>query len=79
MGDRKRTGKAERDTRNRGLQEEEKRQHDPEKRTPHQAIEQDAPEQERPGTPAEDNEQDIAHLENPPQADGPRERSNDSV
>ncbi|HEX2167028.1 MAG TPA: hypothetical protein VHG09_07275 [Longimicrobiales bacterium] len=79
MNDRNRTPDAERDTRNRGLQEEEKRQHDPEKRTPHRAIEQDAPEQERPTTPDEESNEDIAQLENPPQAEGPRERNNDAV
>lgn len=70
---------AERETRNRGLQEEDERQHDPDKRTPHRAIEQSAPEQERPTTPDEEANEDIAQLENPPQAEGPRERSNDGV
>lgn len=70
---------AERATRNRGLQEEDKRQHDPDKRTPHRAIDQDAPEAERLTTPAEEHDEDIAQLENPPQAEGPRERSNNSV
>lgn len=72
-------GEAERETRNRGLQEEDRRQHEPDERTPHRAVEQDAPEQERPTTPDEEQDQDIAELENPPQAEGPRERSNDAV
>jgi hypothetical protein len=67
---------AESEARNRGLQEEEKRLRDPEQRPPHGALETDASEPERPETPQEVNEQDIAHLENPPQAEGPRERSN---
>lgn len=79
MADQNRTSRAERDTRNRALQEEDRRQHDPDKRTPHRATEQDAPEQERVTTPDESSEQDIARLENPPQAEGPRERSNDAV
>ena len=79
MSDTKRPAEAERETRNRGLQEEEKRQHDPSKRTPHRAVEQTAPEAERPATPAEEQSQDISQLENPPQAEGPRERNNDAV
>lgn len=70
---------AERETRNRGLKEEEKRLRDPESRPPHSAMETDASEPERPVTPQEKNEQDVAHLENPPQAEGPRERNNDAV
>ena len=66
-------------TRNRGLKEEDKRLHDPDKRTPHRAVEQDAPEQERMTTPQEDEGQSIDQLENPPQAEGPRERNNDAV
>lgn len=79
MTDSKRTSEAERETRNRGLQEEDKRQHDPDKRTPHRAVEQGAPEPERPPTPDEERSEDIAQLENPPQAEGPRERSNEGV
>lgn len=79
MTDQNRTPESEKETRNRGLQEEDKRQHDPDKRTPHRAVEQDAPEQERPTTPDETQNEDIAQLENPPQAEGPRERSNDGV
>lgn len=75
----KRASSAERETRNRGLEEESRRQQDPAKRTPHRAADQDSPEPERPMTPAEEQEQDIAHLENPPQAEGPRERNNDAV
>lgn len=76
--DRSRT-EAERKTRNRGLQEKDDRQHDPDKRTPHRAVEQSAPEQERLTTPDEDANEDIAQLENPPQAEGPREKNNDAV
>jgi hypothetical protein len=65
--------------RNRGLAEEEKRLRDPEQRPPRRAVEQDAPEPERATTPQEDEEQAIAQLENPPQAEGPRERNNDAV
>jgi hypothetical protein len=79
MSDRERTPDAERTTRNKGLQETEKRQHDPDKRTPHRAVEKDAPEQEHAVTPDEKSDQDMAHLENPPQSDGPRERSNNGV
>ena len=70
---------AERETRNRGLQEEDKRQHDPDKRTPHRAIEQETPEPERMTRQDEEADEDIAQLENPPQAEGPREKSNDAV
>lgn len=79
MADTERTPDAERTTRNRGLQETEKRQHDPDQRAPHRAVEQDAPEQERKVTPDEKSDQDIAQLENPPQSEGPRERSNNGV
>jgi hypothetical protein len=70
---------AERDARNRGLQEEEKRLHDADQRPPHSDMETDASEPERPVNTQEVEDDDIARLENPPQADGPRERSNDSV
>jgi hypothetical protein len=70
---------AERATRNRGLTEEEQRLHDPDARPPRSKIESDASEPERPTTPAEQSEEDIAHLENPPQTEGPRERSNEGV
>jgi hypothetical protein len=79
MTERQDGSEAERETRNRGLRDEEERQHDPEKRPPHRAIEQDAPEPERPTTPDEDSAEDIAQLENPPQTEGPRERSNKGV
>jgi hypothetical protein len=79
MTDQNRISEAERKTRNRGLQEEDKRQRDPDKGTPHRAVEQDQPEQERPTTPDEERNEDIAQLENPPQAEGPRERSNKGV
>jgi hypothetical protein len=67
---------AERDTRNRGLEEEEKRQHDTDAHPPNRAVEHDTV---KPASKAEDDADDIAHLENPPQTDGPRERSNDGV
>lgn len=70
---------AERQTRNRGLQEEDRKLHEPGQRPPHSAAEPDAPEPERPATTPEKADQDVAHLENPPQSDGPRERSNDAV
>lgn len=73
------SSEAERETRNRGLQEEDKRQHDPDKRTPHRAVEQDAPEPERVTTQDEQGGADIAQLENPPQEEGPREKNNDAV
>jgi hypothetical protein len=79
MTDRKPVENDEVATRNRGLQEEEKRQNDPDSRTTHRKAEQSAPEPERPPTPDETSDQDIAQLENPPQAEGPRERSNDAV
>lgn len=69
----------ERETRNQALKQEDRHMHDAEKRTPRRAAEQDAPEPERPTTLQEDAEQDVAHLENPPQAEGPRERNNDAV
>ena len=70
---------AARETRNRGLQEEDKRLHDTDKRTPHKAAEQTSPEPERLTTPQEDADQDISQLENPPQAEGARERNNNAV
>jgi hypothetical protein len=76
MGDQ---NKAARDTRNRGLQEEDKRLHEADQRTPQRAAEQTSPEPERLTTPQEDAEQDISQLENPPQAEGPRERNNNAV
>jgi hypothetical protein len=76
MTDRK-TDSAERDTRNQGLQQEDKRLQDPEQRTPHRAVDQTAPGQERPSTPQKD--ESIQQLENPPQSEGPRERNNDAV
>ena len=79
MADHERTTDAERSTRNRGLEEAEKRQRDPDQHTPHRADEQGHPEQERTATPDEKSEQDIAQLENPPQSEGPRERSNNGV
>jgi hypothetical protein len=70
---------AETEARNRGLQEDEAQLRDADKRTPRRAAEQDQPEPERPTTPQEAEQSDVAHLENPPQAEGPRERSNESV
>lgn len=79
MADDKRTTDAGASARNRGLEEEDKRLRDPEQRTPRRSVEQKAPEPERPTTPQEDQAGAIEHLENPPQAEGPRERSNDAV
>ena len=79
MSERNEMSDAERATRNRGLQDADRREHDPEKLTPRHAIDQDAPEPERLTTPDEDSDQDIAQLENPPQAEGPRERNNEAV
>jgi hypothetical protein len=79
MADHERTTDAERSTRNRALEEAEKRQRDPHGRTPHRAAGQEHPEHERPATPDEKSTQDIAQLENPPQSEGPRERSNNGV
>jgi hypothetical protein len=70
---------AERAVRNRGLKEEDERLRDPDSRPPHGAHDTDASEPDRPATEQERNEEDIAHLENPPQSEGPRERSNDAV
>jgi hypothetical protein len=75
----KKDSEAERDTRNRGLKEEEERLHEPGERPPHTSAEQAHPEPERPTTPQEDAEDDIASLENPPQSEGPRERGNKAV
>jgi hypothetical protein len=68
--------RTKRDSLNRGLQEEEERLQDPERRPPHHGMEGDTPEPERPATQDKADE-DIAHLENPPQTEGPRERSNE--
>jgi hypothetical protein len=71
---------AARETRNRGLKEEDHRQHQPDdNRTPRRAADQASPEPERVTTPQEDADQDISQLENPPQAEGPRERNNNAV
>lgn len=70
---------AETETRNQGLEQEEAQLRDPDKRAPRRAAEQDQPEPERPTPPQEESQSDVAHLENPPQTEGPRERSNDSV
>jgi hypothetical protein len=78
MDDQNRSG-TDSATRNKGLQEEDKRLRDPDQRTPHRAVEQDSPEQERLTTPQEENDQAISQLENPPQTEGPRERNNDAV
>jgi hypothetical protein len=71
--------KSERDARNQGLKEEEKRLRDPQGRPPHSTMETDPSQPERPSTLQEDANADVAHLENPPQAEGPRERNNDAV
>jgi hypothetical protein len=79
MADHEGTTDAERSNRNRGLEEAEKRQRERHGRSPHRAAEQEHPEQERSATPDEKSDQDIAQLENPPQSEGPRERSNNGV
>ncbi len=43
-------------------------------KSPKTAEEQDAPQQERMVTPQEEAGMDVAELENPPQAEGPRKR-----
>jgi hypothetical protein len=72
--------RARKDVLDKGLTEEEKRLRDPHGRPPHsepeRLSESSAADPERPVTPAEKANDDIAHLENPPQAEGPRERSN---
>jgi hypothetical protein len=73
------SGSAERDARNRGLQEEEERLRDQDARPPHGETDADDSVPERPTAPAEGQEGDIGNLENPPQTEGPRERSNDAV
>jgi hypothetical protein len=70
---------ASRDALNRGLDKEQKRLRDADKRSSQRLEENTGTEPERPVTPQEDAEQDIAHLENPPQTEGPRERSNEGV
>lgn len=45
-----------------------------EKQSPLSAEEQDSPQPERLVTPQEEAGMDLAELENPPQAEGPRER-----
>lgn len=45
----------------------------PEKTSPKFADDQDAPLPERPTTPLEDEEQDVASLDDPPQAEGDRD------
>ena len=49
-----------------------------EEKSPRTAEEQDAPQPERMTTPAEEAEMDIAELEEPPQAEGPRGREGGS-
>ncbi|CAN5724959.1 hypothetical protein BH23GEM9_BH23GEM9_13090 [soil metagenome] len=71
------TSKSERDARNRGLKVEDERLRDPERRPPHSEEETEAS-PSRSSTPPRDAS-DIAHLENPPQTEGPRERSNDAI
>lgn len=70
---------AAQDARNRGLENEEENLRDPDERSPHKAVDRTSPEQERVRTPQETSEQSISQLENPPQAEGPRERNNDAV
>lgn len=59
----------------RGLETEEERLRDPDRRPPHHTGASDASEPERHVTPQEKANHDVAHLENPPQVEGPRERS----
>lgn len=47
------------------------------KKSPMTADEQDSPQQERMVTPQEEAGQDIAELDDPPQAEGPRDRVED--
>jgi hypothetical protein len=61
------------------LERKEEQLHDPDHATPRKSAEQSTPEPERLTTPQEVADQDIARLENPPQAEGPRERNNDAV
>jgi hypothetical protein len=70
---------ASRDALNRGLNKEQERLRDADKRSSQRAEESTGTEPERPATPPETTKQDIAHLENPPQTEGPRERSNEGV
>ena len=80
MAERQPENETPRETANLGLQENEDELRDPAQRhSPRRSAQQDAPEAERPTSPDEDAEQDIANLENPPQAEGPRERSNNAV
>jgi hypothetical protein len=69
---------ASRDALNRGLDKEEDRLRDAEKRSQHTEP-SEATDPERSTTPPKNAERDLAHLENPPQTEGPRERSNDGV
>lgn len=69
----------ERETVNRGLQEKDEQLADPERRPPHAEPDDDAPGGDRAGAPKEKPVDDISRLENPPQTEGPRERSNDGV
>jgi hypothetical protein len=71
---------ASRDALNRGLDKEQQRLRDADKRSSQRAEESTGTEPDRPAASQEDAEQsDIAHLENPPQTEGPRERSNEGV
>jgi hypothetical protein len=63
---------------NQGLDEEEQRLRDPERRPPRGGVQSDASEPE-PTTPKKAADEDVANLENPPQTEGPRERSNEGV
>ncbi|HSJ24221.1 MAG TPA: hypothetical protein VK929_06095 [Longimicrobiales bacterium] len=69
----------EKDARNQGLKEEEKRLRDPEERPPHSEVDDGPAETGKRPAPAEKSEADVANLENPPQTEGPRERGNDGV
>ncbi|HSJ05871.1 MAG TPA: hypothetical protein VK936_04155 [Longimicrobiales bacterium] len=67
------------ETVNRGLQEKDDRLADPDRRPPHSEPEGGAPGGDREGATKETPADDISRLENPPQTEGPRERSNDAV
>jgi hypothetical protein len=69
----------EREAVNRGLQEKDERLADPDRRPPHSEPEDDAPGGDRTDAAKDKPVDDISRLENPPQSDGPRERSNDGV
>ena len=73
-------GEALRKAKNEGLQREDNELHDPEHLSPKQSSGKTLPPQKRSkGGPPEDQGEKPESLENPPQVDGPREKSNDAV